>query len=145
MARGARRGRGRGRRRGLRRHHRLGGGRDDLPEAQLRGLAQALRLVALLARNGDDDVVAVEEDLGAADADPVDAPFDDLARLVQGLAGRLAAVGGAGGERDPGAALQVDAQLRGRLVVAGEEHQRVQDDHDQGEQGEIASRAEMPG
>ena len=85
---------------------------DHRPEAQLRGLAQRTGLLTGVARHGDRDVVAVEHDLGTAHAEAVDALLDDLLGLHELVARRGAAVDGAGHERDPRAALQVDAELR---------------------------------
>ncbi|MCO5556192.1 hypothetical protein L7F22_009736 [Adiantum nelumboides] len=93
------------------------GALQHLAEAQLRGLAQGAGLLAGVAGDGDDDVAAVQLDLGAADTEPVDALLDDVLRLDQLVTRRWLPVGGAGGERDAGATLQVDAQLR-REVAA---------------------------
>ena len=101
-------------------------------------------LLALLAGHRDRQVGAVEHHLGAADAEPVDPLLDDLLRLQQLLAGRFGAGLGAGDQRDPGAALQVDAQLGRGPAVAGEEHQRVQHDDDADERGQVAPGTDPP-
>src|SRR5699024_10529297 len=117
----------------------------DLANFQLRRLAKLPSLVTASSRNGDHQVVAVLRDLGAADAHPVDSGFDDLACLLERLVARRFSVGGLCGERDPGAALQVNAELGIGLSVPGEEHQAVQHRDDQPEDREIAPWAELPG
>src|SRR5690606_603271 len=108
--------------------------RDDLAETQLGGLAERLGLLRVArSGHGDDDVVAVQHHLGTADAEAVHTLVDDRSRRVQRLPRRVRAVRGTRGQHDAGATLQVDAQLRHRLAVAGEEHQAVQDDADQQE------------
>ncbi len=117
---------------------------DDLAEPQLRGLAQRAGLLALLAGHGDRQVGAVQHHLGAADAEPVDPLLDDLLGLQQLLAGRFGAGLGAGHQRDPGTALQVDAQLGRGPAVTGEEHQRVEHDDDADERAQIAPGTDPP-
>ncbi len=60
---------------------------DDRPDVQPRRLAQVAGLAAVVARHGDDQVVAVDDDLGPGHAEAVDAGADDLLRLVERLAG----------------------------------------------------------
>ena len=118
---------------------------SDRAEVQPRRLAERARLVALLAGHRDDEVVAVLHHLGAADAEPVDALVDDLARQVE-LVGRRRGAGlGARGQRDPGAALEVDAELGRRRAVPGEEDQPVERGHDHDEGGQIAPGRESDG
>src|SRR5262249_25101140 len=113
-------------------------------EVHLPGLAEALGLVTALARHGDDDLLTVQDDLGATDTDLVDPVLDDLACLVELVLVRGALLA-ARGQRDPGAALQLDTQLGLRLVVTRGEHERIQDDHDEQEGREVSHRPELPG
>jgi hypothetical protein len=118
---------------------------DHRAEPELGGLAEVLGLLALLTRHGDDDVVTVEDDLGAADTDAVDTVLDDLAGLVEGVPVRLTAVHGACGQRDPRTTLKVDAELRFGLVIARAEHQAIEQNHDEEEEREVAPWADLPG
>src|SRR5690606_25202742 len=70
---------------------------------------------------------------------------DDRPRGVQRVTRRLGAVRRARGQHDAGATLQVDAQFRNGLTVAGEEHQAVQADDDQQEDRQVASGSDGPG
>ena len=117
---------------------------DHLTEAQLRGLAQRAGLLALLARHGDRQVGAVQHHLGTADAEPVDPLLDDLLGLHELLAGRFGTGLGAGHQRDPGPALQVDAQLGRGPAVTGEEHQCVERGDDDGERAQITPGTDPP-
>ena len=60
---------------------------DHRPDVEPRGLAEVAGLVAVVAGHGDDQVVAVDDDLGTGDAEAVDAGADDLLRLIQRFAG----------------------------------------------------------
>jgi len=124
------------------RGHRLA---DHRPEAQLRGLPQRPGLLARVTRHRDGDVVAVEDDLRAAHTQAVDPLLDDLLGLHELVAGRGAAVDRAGHERDPRAALQVDAELRRGLAVAGEEDERVEHGDGTDERRQVAPRTDAPG
>src|SRR5207237_9298080 len=80
-------------------------------------------------------------------ADPA---VDDLARLLEvGGRGGLAVHGVGGLERQPGAADQVQTEPRlqpvlpATLGAAGEEHQKVEDDEDEPEHGELPSGAHL--
>jgi hypothetical protein len=101
-------------------------------------------LVTVLPRHRDDQIHAIEHDLGSADADTVDPLLDDLPCLIKGLAGRWPAVDGPGSEGYPSTALQVDAQLRAGLPTTGEEDQRVQQDDDPSEDRQITPGAKAP-
>jgi hypothetical protein len=105
---------------------------DHRSDVQPRRLAQIARLAAVFAWNRDDQVVSVDDDFRAGNAQTVDPVADDLLRLSQCLPGGPRSVRGACGQRDSGAALQVDAELRGGPLVSGEEHQQVDaDEQDQ--------------
>jgi hypothetical protein len=105
---------------------------DHRPDEQPSGLAEVTGLGAVVARHRDDEVVPVDDDLGSRHAESVHTRADDLLGLIECLTGGLGAVGGAGGQGDPGAALQVDAQLRFGLLASGQEDQQVNaDQHDQ--------------
>jgi hypothetical protein len=101
---------------------------DDGADVQPRRLAEVASLVAVVARHRDDEVVAVDDDLGAGYAEPVDAGGDDLLRLQEGFTSWSGAVRGAGGQGYAGAALQIDAQLGLRLLVSGQKHQQIRTD-----------------
>ena len=58
---------------------------------------------------------ALGDDLGLGDAEAVDPLLDDLAGELEVVLGGGLAVGGAGGQRDGGAAAQVEAELRGAV------------------------------
>ncbi len=113
---------------------------DHRPDVQPRGLAEVAGLAAVVARHGDHEVVAVDDDLGPRDAEAVDAGRDDLLRLVERVRRGPRAVGRAGGQRDAGAALQVDAELRLGLLVAGQEDQEVYADQQHQEECQVARR-----
>ncbi len=117
---------------------------DDLPEPQLRGLPERTGLLALLAGHGDRQVGPVEDHLGAAHPEAVDPLLDDLLGLEELLPRGLRAGLGAGHQRDPGAALQIDAQLRRGPTVTGEEDHRVQHDDDTDERAQIAPGTDPP-
>jgi hypothetical protein len=101
---------------------------DHRPDVEPRGLAKVAGLVAVVARHGDDQVLAIDHDLRPGDTQPVDAGTDDLLGLSQGFAGGGRTVGGTCGQRDAGPALQIDAKLGLGLLVAGEEHQQISTD-----------------
>jgi hypothetical protein len=101
---------------------------DDRTDVQTRGLPEVAGLAAVVTRDRDDQVAAVDDHLGAGHAEPVHARGDDLLRLQQGLTGGLRAVGCARSQGHPGAALQVDAQFRLGPLVPGQEHQQVSAD-----------------
>src|SRR5699024_5062748 len=115
------------------------------PDRQFGRLTQALGPLAVLARDGDHEVVAVGHHLRAGNAQAVDARLDDLARLVEALITGAAAVRRARRQRDGRATLQVDAQQWSRLAVAREEHQHVQNGYYDAEQGEVPDWVELPG
>ena len=116
-----------------------GNGVDHRPDVRAAPSGPRLRASLLsLPGHGDDQVVAVDDDLGAGDTEAVDAGADDLLRLVQRVAGRPRPVGGARGQRDAGAALQVDAELGLGLLVAGQEHQQVDADEQDQEKRQVA-------
>ena len=111
------------------------------PDEQPGGLPEVACLVAVATRDGDDQVVAVDDDLRARHTEAVDAGTDDLLCLVERLAGGPGTIGGARRQRHPGAALKVDAELRLGLLVAGEEHQQVQADQKNQEHRQVPGRA----
>jgi hypothetical protein len=106
----------------------------------LRRLHQLAQLVGIGgAGHLDDDVAgAVDGDAGLGDAAEVDPLGDDLPGLLHLLAVGRATAGRAGGQRHAGAALQVQAELRMGLLVAGEEHQPVQGYDDQRQSHEVS-------
>ena len=119
----------------------LGGDRvDHRADVQPRGLAEVAGLVAVVARHGDHQVVAVDHHLGPRNAEAVDARGDDLLRLVQRVLGGPRPVGRAGRQCDPGAALQVDAELGLGLLVAGQKDQEVHADQQREEECQVAGR-----
>ncbi|MBM0258001.1 hypothetical protein JNW89_15355 [Micromonospora sp. 4G55] len=136
---------------------RRGGGRaaavrglEHLAEAQLRRAADVGQL-AVLAGQGDDDVpVALGDHFGLGHAVGVDPALDDLPRLFEVLRGRRLAVDAVGGlERQPGAADQVQAEpglqpvLPAAAGAAREEHQKIEDDEDEPEYGELPPGAHL--
>src|SRR4029079_19587839 len=90
----------------------VGGGTGHHPEPQL-GLSLDGVDEVLPALTGDldgDELVALGGDLGLRDTRPVDPVVDDPGRLFEvGLADAVAG----GRQRDPGAALQVEAETGG--------------------------------
>ena len=126
-----------GRRRGRRARARPAVRARHQPEPQLRLPLDGLDEVAApLAGDLDGDhVAALGGDLGLGDSGAVDALVDDRAGLVEaGLAGVALGVQG-----DPGAAAQVETELR--RPAAGQSHQPVQERRAEEEQDEGASRA----
>ncbi len=113
---------------------------DDRPDVQPCRLPQVAGLAAVVARHGDHQVVAVDHHLGPGHTEPVDARGDDLLGLVQRVGGRPRSVGRTRGQGHPGAALQVDAQLRLGLLVAGQEDQQVHADQQREEKCQVAGR-----
>ncbi len=71
---------------------------------------------------------------------PLTREADDLLGLVQRLGVGARSVGRARGQCDPGATLQVDAQLRPGLLVAGQEDQQVHADQQREEECQVAGR-----
>jgi hypothetical protein len=101
---------------------------DHRSDVEPRGLAKVAGLVAVVAWHGDDQVLAIDNDLRPGDTQPVDAGTDDLLGLGQGFAGWGRTVGGACGQRDACPALQIDAELGLGVLVTGEEHQQINTD-----------------
>ncbi|OBJ41991.1 hypothetical protein A5620_13600 [Mycobacterium colombiense] len=101
---------------------------EHRPDVEASGLAQVAGLVAVVPGDRDDQVVAVDDDLRTGDAEPVDPGADDLLGLRQRLTAGLRPVRGARGQRDAGAALQVDTELGSGPLVPGEKHQQVDAD-----------------
>src|SRR6201999_1768981 len=123
-------------------HPRAVGGKrvDDRTDVQPRGLAEVARFVTVRARDGDDQVVAVDNDLRARNTEPVDAGADDLLCLRERLPRRPRPVGRPCGQCDPRAALQVDAELGVGMLVAGKKHQQVDADKQNQECRQVAAR-----
>ena len=118
---------------------------DHRAEPQLRGLADRLGRVTVRAGDRDDDPVrALGDHLGLGDTEAVDPALDDLPGLVERGTARRLVVGRLRLQGDLGAALEVEAELRGRRV-AGEEQQRVQDHKDAGEGAEVAADRQRSG
>jgi hypothetical protein len=101
---------------------------DHRSDVEPGGLAKVAGLVAVVAGHGDDQVLAIDDDLRPGDTQPVDAGTDDLLGLCQGFTGWGRAIGGACCQRDACPALQIDAKLGLGLLVAGEEHQQINTD-----------------
>ena len=119
----------------------LAGGRhhvDDRPDVQPRRLTEVAGLAALVARHGDDKVVAVDDHLGTRHAKAVHAVVDDRLRLDERVAGGTGSVRRAGDERDPGAALQVDAELGFGSLVPREVHEQISTDQQYQEEHKVA-------
>ena len=117
-----------------------GQGVDDGTDVQPRGLAEIACLVPVGSRHGDDQVVAVDDDLRTRYTQSVDPGADDLLRLRQRLFSRPRPVRCPCGQRDPGTALQVDAELGVGLLVAGEEHQQIDADEQDQENRQVTAR-----
>ena len=113
---------------------------DHRADVQPRRLAQVAGLAAVVPRHGDHQVVAVDHHLGSRNAEAVDARGDDLLSLVQRVLRRPRSVRRTGRQRDPGAALQVDAELRLGLLVAGQKDQEVHADQQREEDCQVAGR-----
>ena len=110
------------------------------PDVQPCRLAEVAGLAALITGDGDDEVVAVDDDFGTRYAQTVDAIVDDRLRLVEGVTGGTRTVRRASGERYTGAALQIDAELRLGLLVPRQEHQQVCADQQYQEKRKVAGR-----
>ena len=115
-------------------------------EPQHGGLADQLdQLVALHVRHGDDQLlVPGGGHLGLAHAQAVDPALDDRLGQLQAVGVDRSAAGGVlGGQRDRGAALEVEAEL-GRPGVAdrhqGEQPGDQDGEHDQGASGMTGRR-----
>ncbi len=113
---------------------------DHRADVQPRRLAQVAGLAAVVPGHGDHQVVAVDHHLGSRNTEAVDARRDDLLSLVQRVLGRPRSVGGTCRQRDPGAALEVDAELRLGLLVAGQKDQEVHADQQREENCQVAGR-----
>ena len=113
---------------------------EHRPDVEAGGLAEVAGLAAVVPGHRDDQVVAVDHDLGTGDAQPVDPRADDLLRLRQRFPARPRPVGRARGQRDPGAALQVDAELGSGPLVPGQKHQQVNADEHEQENRQVAGR-----
>lgn len=110
------------------------------PDVQPCGLPEVASFVAVVSGNRNDQVVPVHNDLGSRHTEPVDPGADDLLGLRQRLAAGGRAVRGPRGQRDPGAALQVNTQFGGRLLVPGEENQQVDADQQDQKHRQVAGR-----
>ncbi len=113
---------------------------DDRSDVQPRGLSEVAGLAGVVAGDGDHQVVAVDHHLGSGNAKAVDARGDDLLRLVKRVLGGPRSVRRTGRQCDPGAALQVDTELRLGLLVSGQKDQEVHADHQREEDCQVAGR-----
>ncbi len=119
----------------------LGGHHVDYrTDIQPRGLAQVAGLAAVVAGHRDDQVVAIDDDFRSGNTQPVHAVADDLLGLIQRLAGGRRPVRSTSGQRDPRAALQIDAELGLGLLVTGEEDQGEGADEQHQKDGQVAGR-----
>ncbi len=121
---------------GLRRRHLLGG--VHRPEPQHRGLAdQPDEFVLLDVGHADDDLLVTGGgDLGLAHAEAVHPALDDRLGQLQAVRVDRAGAGGVRrGQRDGGAALQVESQLGVQVLDDGHQRDQAGDDHDRARSG----------
>lgn len=114
-------------------------------DVQTGGLAERASLRTVVAGNGDDEIVTVDDDLGAGNAETVDAGLDDFLSLLETVLTGSAAVRGTSGQRDARSTLQVDAEFRRGRLVSSEEHQGIQCHHQDPEKGQVADRMHRSG
>lgn len=118
------------------RRHRV----EHRPDVQPSGLSEVACLAAVVAGHRDDQVVTVDDHLRPGHSQPVDPRADDLLRLCQRFPARGRAVRCARGQRDPGAALQVNAEFGGGVLVPGEKHQQIDADQHHQEHRQVTGR-----
>jgi hypothetical protein len=113
---------------------------DDGTHVEPSSLAEIAGLAAVVARHRDDQVVAVDDDLGPGHAESVHAVADDLLGLHERVPGGRRPVRGARRQRDTGPALQVDAELGLGLLVPREEDEQIGTDQEDQEECQVAVR-----